>query len=172
MRYVVQPRDCTTPTIDGRRSQTAPRTNGPGRHLEYPRLHVQQSQQHVHLWPSERMTEYKAPPGVCGDCRFRTECSPTGKRRGLRRSFDRGLLEDVQRWLDTDEGRARYKQRQVYSRNAIRHRETAPWSEASAVAGQMESPDPGLAHSGGDEHEEASEEQRDQRRWGAIPASA
>lgn len=64
--------------------------------------------------PSERMTEYKAPPAVCGDCRFRAECSPTGKRRGLRRSFDRGLLEDVQRWLDTDEGKARYKQRQVY----------------------------------------------------------
>lgn len=64
--------------------------------------------------PSERMTEYKAPPGVCFDCRFRPECSPTGKRRGLRRSFDRGLIEDVQRWLDTDEGKARYKQRQVY----------------------------------------------------------
>ncbi len=64
--------------------------------------------------PSERMTEYKAPPGVCVDCRFRPECSPTGKPRGLRRSFDRGLIEDVQRWLDTDEGRRRYRQRQVY----------------------------------------------------------
>jgi transposase len=64
--------------------------------------------------PSERMTEYKAPPGVCADCRFRTECSPTGKRRGLRRSFDRGLIEDVQRWLDTDEGSERYAQRKVY----------------------------------------------------------
>ena len=64
--------------------------------------------------PSERMTEYKAPPGVCVDCRFRAECSPTGKPRGLRRSFDRGLLEDVQRWLDTDEGSQRYRQRQVY----------------------------------------------------------
>jgi transposase len=64
--------------------------------------------------PSERMTEYKAPPGVCADCRFRAECSPTGKRRGLRRSFDRSLIDDVQRWLDTDEGRQRYRQRQVY----------------------------------------------------------
>jgi transposase len=64
--------------------------------------------------PSERMTEYKAPPGVCEPCVFRAQCSPTGKPRGLRRSFDRGLLEDTQRWLESDDGRARYAQRKVY----------------------------------------------------------
>jgi transposase len=64
--------------------------------------------------PSERMTEYKAPRDVCSDCRFRSQCSPTGKRRGLRRSFDRDLIEEAQRWLRTDEGRERYRQRQVY----------------------------------------------------------
>jgi len=64
--------------------------------------------------PSERMTEYKAPPGVCADCRFRTQCAPSGKPRGLRRSFDRALIEDVDRWLHSDEGRERYAQRKVY----------------------------------------------------------
>lgn len=64
--------------------------------------------------PSERMTEYRAPAGVCLDCRFRAQCSPTGKPRGIRRSFDRGLIEDALRWLETDEGKQRYKQRQTY----------------------------------------------------------
>lgn len=63
---------------------------------------------------SERMVAYKAPPGVCRACRFRSQCSPTGKERGLRRSFDRGYLDEAQRWLTTEEGRRRFGQRKVY----------------------------------------------------------
>jgi hypothetical protein len=63
---------------------------------------------------SERMVAYKAPPGVCRTCRFRGQCSPTGKERGLRRSFDRGYLDEAQRWLATEEGKRRFGQRKVY----------------------------------------------------------
>jgi transposase len=63
---------------------------------------------------SERMVAYKAPPGVCRACRFRGQCSPTGKERGLRRSFDRGYLDEAQRWLKTEEGKRRFGQRKVY----------------------------------------------------------
>jgi transposase len=63
---------------------------------------------------SERMVAYKAPPGVCRTCRFRGQCSPTGKERGLRRSFDRGYLDEAQRWLKTEEGKRRFGQRKVY----------------------------------------------------------
>jgi len=63
---------------------------------------------------TERMVAYKAPPGVCRTCRFRSQCSPSGKERGLRRSFDRGFLEEAQRWLTTEEGKRRLRQRKVY----------------------------------------------------------
>src|SRR3972149_4155854 len=63
---------------------------------------------------SERMVAYKAPPGVCRTCRFRSQCSPTGKERGLKRSFDRGYLDEAQRWLNTEEGKRRFGQRKVY----------------------------------------------------------
>ena len=64
--------------------------------------------------PSSRTILYKAPPGVCGPCRFRSQCSPSGKERGLSRSFDRGFLEEAQRWLATEEGKLRLSQRKVY----------------------------------------------------------
>ena len=64
--------------------------------------------------PSNRTILYKAPPGVCGPCRFRIQCSPSGKERGLSRSFDRGFLEEAQRWLATEEGKRRLSQRKVY----------------------------------------------------------
>jgi len=60
------------------------------------------------------MVVYGVPPGVCRTCRFRSQCSPTGKERGLRRSFDRGFLQQAQRWLATEEGKRRLRQRKVY----------------------------------------------------------
>jgi hypothetical protein len=63
---------------------------------------------------SERMVVYKAPSGVCRACRLRSQCSPTGKERGLRRSFDRSFLEEAQRWMATEEGKRRVQQRKVY----------------------------------------------------------
>jgi len=64
--------------------------------------------------PSNRTILYKAPPGVCQTCRFRSQCSPSGKERGLSRSFDRRFLEEAQRWLTTEEGKRRFGQRKVY----------------------------------------------------------
>jgi hypothetical protein len=64
--------------------------------------------------PSNRTILYKAPPGVCQTCRFRSQCSPSGKERGLSRSFDRGFLEEAQRWLATEEGKRKLGQRKVY----------------------------------------------------------
>jgi transposase len=63
---------------------------------------------------SERMVAYRAPPGACRSCPLRSQCSPSGKERGLRRSFDRGFLEEAQRWLETEEGKHRRQQRKVY----------------------------------------------------------
>jgi hypothetical protein len=63
---------------------------------------------------SERLVIYRAPPGVCRTCRFRSQCSPSGKERGLGRSLDRGFLEEAQRWLTTEEGKRRLGQRKVY----------------------------------------------------------
>ena len=64
--------------------------------------------------PSNRTILYKAPPGVCQTCRFRSQCSPSGKERGLSRSFDRRFLEEAQRWLQTEEGKRRFGQGEVY----------------------------------------------------------
>ncbi|MFQ5880068.1 MAG: IS1182 family transposase [Dehalococcoidia bacterium] len=64
--------------------------------------------------PSNRTIVYKAPPRVCQTCRFRSQCSPSGKERGLSRSFDRSFLEEAQRWLATEEGKRRLRQRKVY----------------------------------------------------------
>jgi transposase len=64
--------------------------------------------------PSTRTILYKAPLGVCQACQFRSQCSPSGKERGLSRSFDRGFLEQAQRWLETEEGKRRLGQRKVY----------------------------------------------------------
>jgi len=64
--------------------------------------------------PSNRTIVYRAPPGVCRTCRFQSRCSPSGKERGLSRSFDRGFLEEAQRWLQTEEGKRRFGQRKVY----------------------------------------------------------
>ena len=63
---------------------------------------------------SERLVIYRAPPGVCRTCSFRSQCSPSGKERGLARSLDRGFLEEAQRWLETEEGKRRSRQRKVY----------------------------------------------------------
>ncbi|MDP2856640.1 MAG: IS1182 family transposase [Bacillota bacterium] len=64
--------------------------------------------------PSNRTIVYRAPLGVCRTCRFRSQCSPGGKERGLSRSFDRGFLEEAQRWLATEEGKRKLRQRKVY----------------------------------------------------------
>jgi transposase len=63
---------------------------------------------------SERLIIYKAPHGVCRTCRFRGQCSLSGKERSLARSLDRGFLEEAERWLATDEGKRRMRQRKVY----------------------------------------------------------
>ena len=63
---------------------------------------------------SDQTIQYKAPPDVCASCRFRAQCSPPGRPRGLRRHLDRVFLEDAERRLATEEGRGRMRQRQVY----------------------------------------------------------
>jgi transposase len=68
---------------------------------------------------SERMVAYKAPPGVCQTCRFRSQCSPSGKERGLSRSLDRRFLEGAQRWLQTEEGKRKLGQRKVYAETVL-----------------------------------------------------
>jgi hypothetical protein len=69
---------------------------------------------HVYTRPSERMSEYIAPPDVCADCEFRSRCAPSGKPRHLRRSFERGYQDDAQAYLQTEAGRSRFSQRKHY----------------------------------------------------------
>jgi transposase len=64
--------------------------------------------------PSDGTIQYVAPPNVCASCRFRAQCSPTGKPRGLRRRVERALLEEAERRLSTDEGKQRMRERKVY----------------------------------------------------------
>jgi hypothetical protein len=69
---------------------------------------------HVYTRPSERMSEYIAPPDVCIDCEFRTRCAPSGNARHLRRWFERGYQDDAQAYLQTEAGKSRFSQRKHY----------------------------------------------------------
>jgi len=69
---------------------------------------------HVYTRPSDRTSSYIAPPNVCESCQFRSQCSPSGKPRTLRRHMDRVYLEAAAQWLESEQGRWRFKQRKVY----------------------------------------------------------
>jgi hypothetical protein len=69
---------------------------------------------HVYTRPSEQMSEYIAPPDVCAGCEFRARCAPSGKPRHLRRSFERGFVEDAQARLQTDAGKTLFAKRKHY----------------------------------------------------------
>ncbi len=55
---------------------------------------------------------YTCPAGGHADPPVR--CSLTRKERRLRRSFERGCLEEAQRWLKTEEGKRGFRQRKVH----------------------------------------------------------
>jgi len=46
-------------------------------------------------------------------------CSLTRKERGLRRSFERGCLEEAQRWLKTEEANRGFRQRKVHVQTVL-----------------------------------------------------
>jgi len=68
---------------------------------------------------STRRVSYRVTPSSCNGCRFREQCTPTGKDRTISRFFGQHLVDEAKERLSTPRGRELLIQRKVCAEGAF-----------------------------------------------------